>query len=251
MTPRPTQHELPHEPYEKLIHNPIQQLLLIAPLLIVYHVGTYFYADTLKVPHYLRMLFESWHAPMAFLPSFLILTTLTIQHFLRKDRFCFSPGIQCGMIVEGAILWLPLLPASWISTQFTAATVSPSSTSLTMARCVESIGAGVYEEFIFRAVLMSLLGLLLIDILHYRKLRAKILAVAVSAILFSLMHFQMAEIFGNLPLDFSRLLFLAAAGVWFAVIYLWRGYGVAVATHLTWNIVTAIAASMVEAPRNL
>ncbi|MBT3278952.1 MAG: CPBP family intramembrane metalloprotease [Phycisphaerales bacterium] len=236
MTPHPTQHEIPHQPYEKLIHNPIQQLLLIVPLLLIYHIGTLIYADTLAVPYHFKLLFASWHAPMAFLPSLLIVTTLIFQHALRRDRFCYSIGIQLGMILEGATLWLPLLPVLWVTSQFTAATTPP--TPVFITNCINYIGASVYEEFLFRAVLMSLLGLLLIDVLHVKKLHAQGTALLLSTFLFARAHF---EPFSTKPFDEVYFLFLLVAGIWFGVIYLWRGLGVAIATHMIWNLVVALA----------
>ena len=108
---------------------------------------------------------------------------------------------------------------------------------------VTGIGAGIYEEFIFRLILICLLMLLFQDLIGISWQSSVILSVLIAAVLFSVHHhifflngqFQTGE-----PFTFSKFIFRTLAGVYFAMVFAIRGFGITAGTHAFYNIIAAI-----------
>lgn len=108
---------------------------------------------------------------------------------------------------------------------------------------VTGIGAGIYEELMFRLVLICLLMLLFQDVFGMKKKPAVILSVVISALLFSIHHhifyangqFHQGDIF-----TVGKFIFRSVAGVYFAVLYAVRGFGITAGTHAFYNILAAV-----------
>ncbi|MDH5752457.1 MAG: CPBP family glutamic-type intramembrane protease, partial [Deltaproteobacteria bacterium] len=82
-----------------------------------------------------------------------------------------------------------------------------------------SLGAGLFEELIFRVLLM---GALLYMAAHMmRRALAALAAVILSALLFSWVHY--IGPFGD-PLELSSFMFRFIAGLLFSGLYYWRGF---------------------------
>ena len=115
--------------------------------------------------------------------------------------------------------------------------------NLLLVDIVTGIGAGIYEELIFRLILICLLMLLFQDLFGMEKKPAVILSVVISAILFSVHHhiffangqFHQGDIF-----TVGKFVFRAIAGGYFAVLYAVRGFGITAGTHAFYNIFAAI-----------
>ena len=99
-----------------------------------------------------------------------------------------------------------------------------------------ALGAGVYEELLFRAILLS--GLLfLAGKIKKNTIVWRILAVVVSALLFAGAHY-----IGAVGDEFSWLTFLARTlgGLLLGFVFMLRGLGAAVYTHAIYDIYTII-----------
>ncbi len=108
---------------------------------------------------------------------------------------------------------------------------------------VTGIGAGIYEELVFRLILICLLMLVLEDLLGMSHLRSIILAVVISAALFSAHHhvfFVNGRFGAGEAFTLGRFIFRTLAGVYFAVLFAVRGFGVAAGTHAFYNIIAAV-----------
>jgi len=105
-------------------------------------------------------------------------------------------------------------------------------------------GAGVYEELVFRVLLVGILVLFCTRILHLERTPGRIAAVVAGATLFSLVHFGShpgADAWGGetfWPLFFFRW----AAGIYFSALLYFRGFGVAVASHALYDNMVTLAA---------
>lgn len=95
-----------------------------------------------------------------------------------------------------------------------------------------SLGAGLYEELLFRVVLVALLanGLRRIGL---ARMPAGALAVLAGALLFSAFHYLGA--LGE-PLRLDSFVFRALAGVAFSAMYLTRGFGITAWTHAIYDV---------------
>ena len=101
-----------------------------------------------------------------------------------------------------------------------------------LGRLTLSLGAGLYEELLFRVVIVALIsnGLRLIGV---SRLVAGIFAVIVGALLFSAFHY--IGPFGE-PLRLESFVFRALAGVAFSALYLTRGFGITAWTHALYDV---------------
>lgn len=109
-----------------------------------------------------------------------------------------------------------------------------------LANIVTGIGAGIYEELVFRLILICLLMLLFQDALRLGHKGSIILSVLISAALFSAHHHvdfltgrpNMAD-----PFDLTKFIFRTIAGIYFAALFAIRGFGITAGTHASYNII--------------
>jgi hypothetical protein len=116
--------------------------------------------------------------------------------------------------------------------------------SLLWSDIVTGIGAGIYEELVFRLILICLLMLIFQDLFGVEKKPAVILSVVISAILFSAHHhifFANGHLYQGETFTVGKFVFRAIAGAYFAVLYAVRGFGITAGTHAFYNILAALA----------
>ena len=109
-----------------------------------------------------------------------------------------------------------------------------------LANIITGIGAGIYEELVFRLILICILMLLFQDILRLPYKNSIILAVVISAALFSAHHhidFLSGRPNEADPFNMTKFVFRTIAGVYFAVLFAIRGFGITAGTHAFYNII--------------
>ncbi|MFB0525340.1 MAG: CPBP family intramembrane glutamic endopeptidase, partial [Phycisphaerae bacterium] len=112
-----------------------------------------------------------------------------------------------------------------------------------LANIVTGIGAGIYEELIFRLILMCLLMMLFQDIIRLDHKNSVILSVLISAALFSAHHhivFVNGQFAATTPFNWPEFGFRTIAGVYFAVLFAVRGFGITAGTHAFYDIIATI-----------
>jgi hypothetical protein len=226
--------------YRQDIHKPINQLLIITPLLVLFQVGSARLGSGLLVPQYMRLALECLGAPGRWLPMFSIIAVLVAQHFLRKDPLRIN-GLAVGGILVESLWWtLPLVAVGWIASIAPAGAwqlaAGQNNDGAWLRVALEAIGAGVYEEFLFRMVFISVVTMLLLDLLRWNKDAVIATAVVLGGVIFAAFHFSPAQLTGQSPLPWGSLIFLSIAGMWWGVLFLWRGLAVAVCSHIWWNL---------------
>ncbi|MBN1509334.1 MAG: CPBP family intramembrane metalloprotease [Sedimentisphaerales bacterium] len=112
-----------------------------------------------------------------------------------------------------------------------------------MANVVTGVGAGIYEELVFRLILICLLMVLLQDVIGVSHNNAIVLSVLISAALFSA-HHHIIYIDGHLgrsfPFNWTEFGFRTLAGVYFAGLFAIRGFGITAGTHAFYDIIATI-----------
>jgi membrane protease YdiL (CAAX protease family) len=96
-----------------------------------------------------------------------------------------------------------------------------------------SLGAGIYEELLFRVILVGVLTAIATRIFHWRDRGAAVFAVIVSALIFSAFHY--VGRYGD-TLQLSSFVFRALAGLVFSTLYVTRGFGITAWTHALYDI---------------
>ena len=102
-----------------------------------------------------------------------------------------------------------------------------------------SLGAGLYEELLFRVLLVGGLAMLARKAFGWQPRRAGLFAVAVGALIFSLFHY--VGPYGD-PFELPSFTFRAIAGVLFSGLYLLRGFGITAWTHALYDVFLALSA---------
>jgi hypothetical protein len=222
------------ESYGQQTHRPLNGLLFILPLLVFFQVGAMYYQTGLLAPYHLGRLLEFFGATAPYLPPVVVLTVLIAQHIMRKDRLRTHWLVLVGMLGESMLWMLPLIWMSYFSNQFFTGAAGDFSLAIGLQRLLIAVGAGIYEEFIFRLMLISLGLFLLSEVLGLRKDVIAILLLVVTAVLFSLYH--MMEMIGSAGFPWNRFVFLTIAGVYLGSVYLLRGFGIAVGAHILFDV---------------
>jgi hypothetical protein len=112
-----------------------------------------------------------------------------------------------------------------------------------MANIVIGVGAGIYEELVFRLVLIGVLLLVLQDVFRLDRRNAIVLAVLVSAALFSAHHhitWADGQLERNAPFQWVEFGFRTVAGIYFAILFAIRGFGITAGAHAFYDVIATI-----------
>ena len=100
-----------------------------------------------------------------------------------------------------------------------------------------SLGAGIYEELLFRVLLVGTLAWMGRRILGWGPVPAGVLATVLGALIFSAFHY--IGPYGD-RLELGSFAFRAIAGVLFSGLYLLRGFGITAWTHALYDVFLAV-----------
>jgi hypothetical protein len=100
-----------------------------------------------------------------------------------------------------------------------------------------SLGAGIYEELLFRVILVSGLGWLATRGFGWSATRANVFAVCLGALIFSAFHY--IGPYGE-PLELGSFTFRTVAGLLFSGLYVLRGFGITAWTHALYDVFLAV-----------
>lgn len=226
--------------YAHLTLAPLNNLIIILPLLVFFQIGAACYGTDLVLlaPQYLRGVLRFFGVTGNYLPALSIAAILFIQHLVHKDPWEIHPPVIAGMIGESILWTIPLIAVSYLTGRLVSGSLSNQTETL-IRQALIAVGAGVYEEFIFRMVLISLLMLLLVDVFALRKDVMTVLAVLVAAVLFGLCHFKVLS--GAEDFAAGKFVFLATAGVLWGCLFIFRGFAIAVGAHIVWDLFVMVA----------
>lgn len=237
--------------------RPIICLAFVAPMLVAYEGGLLFWPQAMRngADVWLRKLLE-----LAGFSHYLLLPALTCGillawHHLRHDSWRIRGNVLYGMLVESMALGFLLVvvaqaQGSYLN-QLATATARPSPCAIVgegsfLVRAMAFFGAGIYEELLFRLILLSAL------VAGFRQIGVSpkascVTAVALSSLVFAAAHYQLdlhlaswhvATSFGD-TFQWSSFLFRCSAGVFFSLVFLFRGFGIAVGSHALYDILVS------------
>jgi membrane protease YdiL (CAAX protease family) len=160
----------------------------------------------------------------------------SIQNQAISQKSCPSPAVQCTARGDN-------ISESRSLSEEAASGSDNKISSYLFTNIVTGIGAGIYEELVFRLILISGFMIFFQDLLRFGKLESVILSVILSALLFSLHHnidFISGQVNSSEPFQLPKFVFRTLAGVYFAVIFAIRRFGVTAGTHAFYNIIAVI-----------
>lgn len=241
----------PPNTYWHRSQRPLHSLIFLSPLLVVYELGAIAFAQHghIYARSLLAGLFELLGVSGYYLPGVICVVVLLCLHYFHKHPWEFEPATCAWMGFESLLLAFPLFVFSLVVFRGpqAQAVVEAAAGTLPMlagaptegydwrALMVFSIGAGIYEELLFRLMLIALLHLLLVDVLGMKDEAGAAVSVVLSAVAFSLYHFS-----GDNPFRWGPAAFYTGAGLYFAAVYVLRGFGVVAGTHAIYDVLVVI-----------
>jgi hypothetical protein len=100
-----------------------------------------------------------------------------------------------------------------------------------------SLGAGIYEELLFRVLMVGALAWAARRLFGWSTGAAGVFATAIGALIFSAFHY--VGPYGD-RLDLASFTFRTIAGVLFSGLYLLRGFGITAWTHALYDVLLAV-----------
>jgi len=227
--------------------QPVNALLFVAPMLVAFHVGTALVKTSLFATRDLEQILAVFGPTASYLPPLLVAAALLVQHAARRDRWRADAGVFVGMVAESLFWALPLLALNYLCSRLLdAGTPLAAIDNPHLPSVLQAVGAGVYEEFVFRLLGLGLVTWIIVTVSGAKKHKDAILLLAMfaSSLAFSLYHFAIPA--GAVVPDFNwgDFAWRGAAGVCLALVYATRGFGIAVGAHVTWNLYSVLAAGV-------
>lgn len=225
--------------------RPLVSLAFVVPMLIVYEVGVFALG-----PQAIRNGVDVWLRDLLIVLGFgqyLLLPLLTCAclmawHHLKEQPWKIPPGVLPLMLVESAVLGLILLGlAHWQAALLKAEIAAESTTmapSETIRQLIAYFGAGIYEELLFRLMLIPLLWQAALW-LGMPKGAATAIAIIGSSLIFSSAHYDFFTSAGE-AFQWYSFLFRCSAGLIFGVLFTFRGFGIAAGTHALYDVFVAL-----------
>ena len=199
--------------YFWLSSQPLHTLIFLLPIIAVYEIGSMGLlgsgvSSRLEAQEMLVRFFDLFGVLGLHLPALALVVTLVVQQFLSRASWKISPMVPLAMIAESAFLTGPLIVFAIIlepqsqammipAMQVAADTVGPVTGPVTGIISTSdsfwegiflAFGAGLYEEMLFRLVLITILHFMITDVLSFKDRTGKIAAVVLSAIAFAWLH---------------------------------------------------------------
>jgi hypothetical protein len=225
--------------YTREVRRPLHCLLFVAPLVLLYELGALVTgtqgspARGLLAHSAISGLLVWFGLSGAWVPPVAFLGAMLVWQRVARDPWRVQGWVLTGMVGESLVLMLPLAVLAgffW----------SPRAVGLgagLLAQLSSALGAGAYEELVFRLLLVSGLRWLCVKLLRLWRPLATGVAIALAAFAFALCHF---EPIGADAFAWRSFWFRAVAGVYLGVVFAGRGLGVATGCHVTHNVLRVL-----------
>jgi len=230
---------------------PRYSLIFALPLFLLYEALAAAYAGTpgvqsvrnaadvlLKTPFFL---FSGTGGSAAFFATVIAVAVFLVGRDLVKSKDRPKPRWFLLMLGESAVLALLLgIVVGTLTARLLGALIalsmqnaSPLAAMPAGTRLMLALGAGLYEELLFRVLLVGGLAAGLRWLLEGKPVAAGIVAAVVGALIFSAFHY-VGE-YGD-KLTLASFTYRAIAGLVFSGLYLVRGFGITAWTHALYDV---------------
>lgn len=239
--------------YWRLSRAPRYSLLFALPLLVLYEAAAFALsgdaiagvrngADVLLKSLFLTL--GGHRGLLVFDLMLLAIGATLVFRDLRRNRGGLKPGVFLGMSAEAVVggLVFGVVAGTLTALLLGQATLLAQGVMLAQGagmkldlptRLVVSLGAGIYEELLFRVVLVGSLAWAGRKLLGWSPTASGISAAVIGALIFSAFHY--IGPYGD-PFQTGSFVFRAVAGLLFSGMYLLRGLGVTAWTHALYDV---------------
>lgn len=214
--------------------------LFILPLLILYEFGIAFQGSNIKnvadVIVKTPLILFGKNSSLIF--NLLVIVFLVVSLFSIERKYQLNILLFIPMFIESVIYALFIgLILGFIVYRISFSFVLSIPLSLNLSnlwmQLTLSIGAGVYEEIVFRLILISLFCYIFAVFFKIHKPTSTIISILLAAFIFTMMHY--VGTFGD-NFTYTNFMFRLLAGIVLSVIFIFRGLGIAVYTHAIYNV---------------
>jgi len=223
--------------YWKETERPVYSAVLVLPFLLLYHAGTLFSgipyingADALII----RIL-RAFSIHSMFGSALVLAAYFAVWQWKSKAGFSIRWGYLFLSFLEslGLALILLFIVNRLVPVLSVPAPPGAGSASKLALFC----GAGIYEELVFRAFLLGILGIFFKKALQMKAKKSAILTAVSGAFLFALFHYL-----GPVGDVFSLNSFLQRmfGGLYFSAVFVTRGFGVTAVCHAFYDILVGL-----------
>lgn len=220
-------------------------LVFVAPILLLYECGVLLLGPGAMrngADVWLRDFLDLLGFGQYFLLPVMVCAVLLAWHHVTQQKWRVASGTLVGMLAESTLLGIVLLTIAqlqaWLfmaaANQFAAGAMMTRNGGAAVAHIIGFLGAGVYEELLFRLILVSLLAGLVQWAGESRR-PSLVMAVLISSLLFSAAHYRLFTSAGD-AFTWFGFLFRVLAGIFFSVLFLCRGFGITVGTHTLYDV---------------
>ena len=245
--PQPTSAE-PVPYYHQQTHRPIVCLAFVLPFVMLYEVCSVLLAnDAVRsgVDQWIGGILSSLGVGQVVILPVVITAILVVWHHRRHDHWSFNPLVLAGMFIESSLLGL-ILYWSANAVYFLATVSLPDSVTAGaittesdwLVACVSVLGSGIYEETFFRI-------LLLLPMIAWGTWLSGSREIGVTcgmilcSLIFALLHYSLFNPAGQ-NFEVSSFLFRFGASIVFCNLFLFRGFGIAVGSHVIYDLLTQL-----------
>lgn len=225
--------------YFKQTSSPFYSFIFILPLFIIYELGIFLIssqdlpiirngADVL-----LRKLLETIGLSGVYGMGLLLFIGIVIAYLINKSKFkklSINNNYFLIMIFE-SLFWSVIL---FIILSQGQLLLGKGTAKLLMQQIVLSIGSGIFEEFVFRVILVSGIALIVGLFIKKKYIYKMSISIIIAAVIFSVFHF-IGE-YADTP-KISIFLLRLVAGIILGYIYIYRGFGIAAYSHSFYNLI--------------
>lgn len=230
---------IPDDVYASASRRPLVVALFLLPGVLFYEtvavtrLGEDGGGSVLTSRNLIHTLFEVFGVIGVHLPGILLLVTLLAQHVIAKDSWRPRFRLLPIMLAESLLWSLPILVLAgvmgFLGSSGEAPPVLPAS--------AVAVGAGLYEEFVFRFVLIAAVHALLVDLCAVKERVGRWLAVGASVFAFASYH----GIQTGAGIDVAAASFYGLAGLLLSWLFLTRGLGIAAGAHAVYDLLILVA----------
>lgn len=245
-----------HARYSRVSTRPLHILLFLLPLIVFYEIGSVMYlSEEVRAERMLGEFFSWFDVGWVHVPAALTVIVLLVWQIISGDRWRVRWHVLGWMWVESILWTAPLLVLGLIVARvlgiesgrglgdLAAAGALSGAPAASLAdlgwqgRATIAIGAGIYEELLFRMVGLALVHFVIVDLLLIKDVPGRVAAVLATSLAFALYH---NGVLAGGTVDWALLIYYMIAGAYFGSLYLLRGFGIVVAVHALYDIVVLV-----------
>lgn len=229
--------------------TPIYSLLFVMPLLLLYEGLILQTGSSVRngADVLVKILLDSAgvHGMVGFTLLILIAFGYVVWRDTRAGNEEVRPKVFGYMAAEAFVYSMILGPlvarltSRILYAKLASTAAAASAPAITLReQLIVSIGAGIYEEFVFRLLLISGLLWAFNRFLDLPRPAAAVFAIFWGSLFFSGFHYVGVYAYA---FQFSTFLFRFIAGVILSLLYYFRGFGIAVYAHTMYDVLISLA----------